>query len=108
MSEQMSGFFTAHNGENYVLCPMDEDRVICEFSTEQDAMLVLAAVNALAGIPDPAAFVKRAKAIEDAVIRALADNESGSGWGPDVTVCGYLRAALAQPGGFDDGKAVRA
>ena len=31
----------------------------------------------------------------DAAIRcALADSESGNGWGPDVTVCGYLRATL--------------
>lgn len=32
-----------------------------------------------------------------AIERALADSESGDGWGPDVTVCGYLREALLQP-----------
>jgi hypothetical protein len=29
-----------------------------------------------------------------AIERALNDSESGAGWGPDVTVCAYLRAAL--------------
>lgn len=29
-----------------------------------------------------------------AIERAIADSESGKGWGPDVTVCEYLRAAL--------------
>lgn len=29
-----------------------------------------------------------------AIQRALDDSESGSGWGPDVTVCGYLLDAL--------------
>ena len=28
--------------------------------------------------------------------RALADSESGTGWGPDVTVCAYLREALGE------------
>ena len=32
--------------------------------------------------------------MDAAIRRALADSESGSGWGPDVTVCGYLRDAL--------------
>jgi uncharacterized protein (UPF0335 family) len=31
-----------------------------------------------------------------AIKRALADAESGEGWGPDVTVCAYLREALAE------------
>lgn len=31
-----------------------------------------------------------------AIERALADAESGNGWGPDVTVCGYLNAAIAK------------
>lgn len=30
-----------------------------------------------------------------AIERALADSESGDGWGPDITVCGYLREALS-------------
>ena len=34
---------------------------------------------------------KMRKAIE----RALADEESGDGWGPDITVCEYLRKAIA-------------
>lgn len=38
------------------------------------------------------AEVKRLRA---AIERALADEESGTGWGPDVTVCGYLREALS-------------
>ena len=29
-----------------------------------------------------------------AIQRALDDEESGKGWGPDVTVCGYLSDAL--------------
>lgn len=29
--------------------------------------------------------------------RALDDSESGNGWGPDVTVCQYLRDALKTP-----------
>jgi len=30
----------------------------------------------------------------NAIERALADSESGNGWGPDVTVCEYLRKAI--------------
>jgi glycyl-tRNA synthetase alpha subunit len=33
--------------------------------------------------------------LETAIKRALDDEESGTGWGPDVTVCAYLRDALA-------------
>lgn len=32
--------------------------------------------------------------LRTAINRALADSESGKGWGPDVTVCAYLREAL--------------
>ena len=32
--------------------------------------------------------------LRSAIRRALADSESGNGWGPDVTVCAYLREAL--------------
>jgi len=32
--------------------------------------------------------------MQEAIKRALADSESGNGWGPDLTVCGYLRDAL--------------
>lgn len=31
-----------------------------------------------------------------AIQRALDDEESGNGWGPDNTVCAYLRDALAE------------
>lgn len=34
------------------------------------------------------------KAMRKAIKKALADAESGDGWGPDVTVCGYLNAAI--------------
>lgn len=33
-------------------------------------------------------------AMRAAIQRALADSESGNGWGPDVTVCAYLQDAL--------------
>jgi hypothetical protein len=33
--------------------------------------------------------------LRGAIERALADSESGTGWGPDVTVCAYLRDALS-------------
>jgi len=39
----------------------------------------------------------RCVAMDAAIRRALADSESGNGWGPDVTVCGYLRDALMTP-----------
>ncbi len=40
--------------------------------------------------------------LRGAIKRALDDEESGEGWGPDVTVCEYLRAALEpQPQGDD-------
>jgi hypothetical protein len=29
-----------------------------------------------------------------AIKKALADAESGDGWGPDITVCEYLNAAI--------------
>ena len=32
--------------------------------------------------------------MDAAIRRALADSESSQGWGPDVRVCAYLRAAL--------------
>ena len=32
--------------------------------------------------------------LTSAIQRALDDEESGKGWGPDVTVCGYLSDAL--------------
>jgi hypothetical protein len=31
-----------------------------------------------------------------AIKRALADAESGNGWGPDVTICEYLNTAITQ------------
>lgn len=31
-----------------------------------------------------------------AIKRAIDDSESGDGWGPDVTVVGYLREALGE------------
>jgi len=33
--------------------------------------------------------------LRGAIERAIADEESGNGWGPDVTVCAYLREALS-------------
>lgn len=36
-----------------------------------------------------------------AIQRALDDEESGTGWGPDVTACAYLREALAAKGKND-------
>ena len=39
-------------------------------------------------------FESRCVQMDAAIRRALADSESGTGWGPDVTVCGYLREAL--------------
>lgn len=35
--------------------------------------------------------------MRSAIKQALADAESGRGWGPDITVCEYLRAALVTP-----------
>lgn len=32
--------------------------------------------------------------LRKAIQKALNDEESGDGWGPDNTVCGYLREAL--------------
>jgi len=32
--------------------------------------------------------------LREAIQKVLADEESGEGWGPDVTVCAYLRKAL--------------
>jgi hypothetical protein len=32
--------------------------------------------------------------LRGSIERALADSESGDGWGPDVTVCAYLKDAL--------------
>ena len=47
---------------------------------------------------DPDMIFEAANEIErlrNAIERALADSESGNGWGPDVTVCAYLREALS-------------
>jgi hypothetical protein len=33
--------------------------------------------------------------LRGAIERALSDSESGTGWGPDVSVCSYLRDALS-------------
>lgn len=41
------------------------------------------------------AMTARCGRMEGAINRALNDSESGNGWGPDVTVCAYLREALA-------------
>ena len=35
--------------------------------------------------------------LRNAIQRAIDDQESGAGWGPDITVCGYLRDALMPP-----------
>lgn len=37
---------------------------------------------------------ERIEKLENAIQRALNDEESGNGWGPDVTVCTYLKEAL--------------
>ena len=47
---------------------------------------------------DPDMIFEAADEIErlrNAIERALADSESGNGWGPDVTACAYLREALS-------------
>lgn len=70
----------------------DSDRPMQEH--EANAHRIVACVNALAAYPDPAAAVAALEGCATAIRRALADEESGKGWGPDVTVCGYLREAL--------------
>lgn len=45
-----------------------------------------------------------AEVLAKAVEKALADEESGSGWGPDVTVCNSLREALATWRAAKEGK----
>ncbi len=47
-----------------------------------------------AGYRASANLHKRIFATEDVIRRVLDDEESGKGWGPDVTTCGVLRAAL--------------
>lgn len=44
---------------------------------------------------DRTALAARVRVLEEAITRALSDAESGEGWGPDVTACAHLRAALA-------------
>jgi hypothetical protein len=34
--------------------------------------------------------------MRNAIEKALADSESGNGWGPDVTICTYLAAAIGK------------
>ena len=38
---------------------------------------------------------ERIERLESAIRRALADSESGNGWGPDITICEYLQEALS-------------
>ena len=58
---------------------------------------------------ETAKYYKRKKLIDDfllaatiiekqknAIERALADSESGDGWGPDVSVCKYLSEAIGE------------
>ena len=36
---------------------------------------------------------KENQKMREAITRAISDSESGTGWGPDITVCDYLRMA---------------
>lgn len=53
-------------------------------------------------------IVKSNVAMREAIIKVLADPESGSGgWGPDVTMCSCLRASLFK-GWFNEASAIHA
>jgi len=67
-----------------------------------DLARIIACVNALAGIADPAEFVKRAKAIEAAASNAVPMMQMAwkqYGVGGMFECMDALRAALAMPGG---------
>lgn len=52
-----------------------------------------------ASCDDVARRVDECMRLRTAIQRALDDSESGNGWGPNVTVCQYLRDALVTPNG---------
>jgi len=39
---------------------------------------------------------RRVRKLEEVITKVLNDEESGTGWGPDVTVCAWLRDALSE------------
>lgn len=92
------------HGQNTVFGIVIESqgRLIGSFETVEDRDRAVACVNALAGIPDPAAFVRRAKAIEEAASNAVPMMQMAwkqYGVGGMFECMDALRAALAKIGG---------
>lgn len=92
------------HGQNTVFGIVIESqgRLIGSFETVEDRDRAVACVNALAGIADPAAFVKRAKAIER-TMNDIAFGTQGHAEESDARVIDIItnkaRAALAKIGG---------
>lgn len=96
----------------YTHCVMYGDDSLCDTLTKADAYRIVACVNALAGVADPAAQVAKWKAMEQLVrglcplLRGLAgqaedhDDQIHAEYGvPLENWAGQLEAALAAKGG---------
>lgn len=100
------------DGDPHGECAAEIHRLNAELERER-MRLAACGVVALADTPDSATAAREMNAeyrsascddvarrvdecmrLRAAIQRALDDAESGNGWGPDVTVCGYLREAL--------------
>ena len=75
----------------YTHCVMCGDDSLCDTLTKADAYRIVACVNALAGVADPAAQVAKWRAMEEAA-RRVVEEESDSTWQG-------LKDALAAKGG---------
>lgn len=87
----------------YTHCVMCGDDSLCDTLTKADAYRIVACVNALAGVADPAAQVARWKAIEAVLRRACrecASDHSDMEWsGPQPAWLNEALQALAAKGG---------
>ncbi len=92
----------AGGGRRYCAVSGYGGKHITDYVAREDADRMTACVNALAGITDPDAFVKRVKAIEEAASNAVPMMQMAwkqYGVGGMFECMDALRAALAMPGG---------
>lgn len=85
-----------YTSDYHVEFPYDRNKTSC--TRPQHILRSIACVNALAGIDDPAAFVARAKRIEESA-RRLATAMQNGGVLASHHEANELRAALAEKGG---------
>lgn len=91
MSQQPGDPVPARVPGTYIPVIDDVPRATPGMSIDRPAMISRTVLQ-LSNVVD--LLERRVKTLRQAIERALQDEESGKGWGPDTTTCAYLRQAL--------------